>query len=111
MMKMMTKFGVFPNLSISQGALPSSLQRGVSLVTEPSSQNKLGSITQLATKLPDQTSQSLLGYGNTGNFTSKTTPADTSFGSRTEKVLSSFLQNPILKGDDTDLIEEVCTVQ
>ncbi|BFG31287.1 hypothetical protein CerSpe_175610 [Prunus speciosa] len=106
--KMMVKFGVAPNLAIGQGALPSSLQRAIGIVNDPSSQNPMGSSMQLATKLPDHKSQGLPGYGNTGtdsayeNFTSKSSPVDAPFGSRTEKVLSSFLQNPVLKGEESE---------
>ncbi|PQM40830.1 uncharacterized protein Pyn_12283 [Prunus yedoensis var. nudiflora] len=82
--KMMVKFGVAPNLAIGQGALPSSLQRAIGIVNDPSSQNPMGSSMQLATKLPDHKSQGLPGYGNT------------------EKVLSSFLQNPVLKGEESE---------
>ncbi|XP_052307587.1 uncharacterized protein LOC7462000 isoform X3 [Populus trichocarpa] len=109
LMKMMTKLGIAPNLSIGQGALPMSLQSGVSMLTESSIQNPLGNITQLARKLPDQTSQSLYGYGNVSSHSSSESStskgSDTSFGSRTEKVISSFLQNPILKEDGTDINE------
>ncbi|KAG6780685.1 hypothetical protein POTOM_013553 [Populus tomentosa] len=109
LMKMMTKLGIAPNLSIGQGALPMSLQSGVSMLTESSIQNPLGNITQLARKLPDQTSQSLFGYGNVSSHSSSESStskgSDTSFGSRTEKVISSFLQNPILKEDGTDINE------
>jgi hypothetical protein len=58
--------------------------------------------------LSEDTSQGLPGYGNIGsgstyeNFASKGTAIDSPFGSRTEKVLSSFLQNPVLKGEDTE---------
>lgn len=114
---MMTKLGIAPNISVGQDSVPTSLQSGMSTVSEPSSQNPLGSIKQLATKLPDQTSQGMHGYGNIGlnssyeSFTSKSSPIDTSFGTRTEKVLSNFLQNPILKGDGTDPNEMVSTIQ
>lgn len=111
---MMVKFGVAPNLAIGQGAVPSSLQRAIGIVNDPSSQNPMGSSMQLATKPPDHKSQGLPGYGNTGtasayeNFTSKGSPVDTPFGGRTEKVLSSFLQNPVLKGEESEPNEAVC---
>lgn len=105
LMKMMTKLGIAPNLSIGQGALPMSLQSGVSMLTESSIQNPLGNITQLARKLPDQTSQSLYVSSHSSSESSTSKGSDTSFGSRTEKVISSFLQNPILKEDGTDINE------
>jgi hypothetical protein len=120
MTKMMLKFGIAPNLPIGQGALPASLQSGMSMMNQSSlqsgmsmmnqslNQNPMGSIMQLGTKLSEDTSQGLPGYGNIGsgstyeNFASKGTAIDSPFGSRTEKVLSSFLQNPVLKGEDTE---------
>ncbi|KAB5564144.1 hypothetical protein DKX38_004198 [Salix brachista] len=111
LMKMMTKLGIAPNLPIGQGALPMSLQSGLSLVTESSFQNPLGNTAQLARKLPDQISQGLYEYGNAGSHsshessTSKGSQLDTSFGSRTEKVISSFLQNPMLKEDGSGINE------
>ncbi|KAJ6706086.1 DYNAMIN [Salix purpurea] len=50
-------------------------------------------------------------YGNAGSHsshessTSKGSQLDTSFGSRTEKVISSFLQNPMLKEDGSGINE------
>ncbi|KAF2282726.1 hypothetical protein GH714_043555 [Hevea brasiliensis] len=111
MTKMMAKFGMAPNLSIGQGALPMSMQSGLSTVNGPSIQNPLGSITQLATKLPDQTPESMHGYGSMiphssyENSTPTSSIVDTPFGSRTEKVISGFLNNPILKEDDKNLNE------
>lgn len=105
LMKMMIKLGIAPNLSIGQGALPMSLQSGMSMLTESSIQNPLGNITQLARKLPDQTSQSLYVSSHSSSESSTSKGSDTSFGSRTEKVISSFLQNPILKEDGTDINE------
>ena len=135
-MKMMMKFGILPKIptgivspslsSIGQGILPPSLQSGMSMTSEPSSQNtsqnilqlatKLvdqashglagdsasqtaGSILQLATKLVDQASHDLAGdltskAGSASEaFTSKSTPPKTSFSSRTEKVVTNFLQD------------------
>ncbi|XP_018507809.2 uncharacterized protein LOC103966906 isoform X2 [Pyrus x bretschneideri] len=62
MTKMMMKFGIFPNLPIGQAALPSSLQGAMGTLNDLS-QNKMGSNTQLSTKLTDYTSQGLPGYG------------------------------------------------
>lgn len=115
MAKMMTKFGISPNLPILQGAIPSSLQSGIGVMNDSSSQNPVGNIMQMATKPADYATQGLPGYGNKGtgstydNFTSTSSPVDTPFGSRTEKVLSSFLQSPVLKGEDSELSEVVCT--
>lgn len=115
MTKMMLKFGIAPNLPIGQGALPVSLQGGMSMMNQSLGQNPMGSIMQLGTKGPEDTRQGLPGYENIGSgstyesFASKGTPTDSSFSSRTEKVISSFLQNPVLKGEDTELNNLVST--
>ncbi|XP_044484524.1 uncharacterized protein LOC123210314 isoform X2 [Mangifera indica] len=104
------KFGMSPNLSVGQGVLPMSLQTGMGLTNETSNQNPIGNIMQLSSKIPEHTSQVLPGYGNmdTGStfekIAYKSTPVDASFG-RTEKVLSSFLQNPVLKEERSDINE------
>lgn len=101
--KMMMKFGIAPNLSLGKGLIPPSLQSGMM----PSNQSPIGSIMQLATKVPDQTPQGLPTDGNLisgasyETFASKQPSLDTSYGSRTEKVISGFLQNPILKDEDS----------
>lgn len=101
----MLKFGIAPNLPIGQGALPVSLQGGMSMVNQSLGQNPMGSAMQLGTKGPEGTHQGLPGYENIGsvlsyNLASKGTPTDTPFSSRTEKVISGFLQNPVLKGEE-----------
>ncbi|KAF2315103.1 hypothetical protein GH714_038165 [Hevea brasiliensis] len=58
---MMAKFGMVPNLSIGQGALPLAVQSGLSTVNVQS-KNPLGSIMQLVTKLPNQTHEVMHGY-------------------------------------------------
>ncbi|KAA8522175.1 hypothetical protein F0562_012848 [Nyssa sinensis] len=99
--EMMKKFGLSPNLSLGQGMLPASLQSGMSMINEPSIQNPMGSIMQLATKVPDASNA-----GSTyETFASNSPPIDSSYGSRTEKVIGNFLQNPILKDEDSKLNE------
>ncbi|XP_062086641.1 uncharacterized protein LOC133792744 isoform X2 [Humulus lupulus] len=112
MTKVMTKLGLGPKLPFGQGALPSSLQGGMSMLSNSSSQNPMGSIMQLATKVPDHASQSLTGYENkstdssyTITSSSKNSSIETPFGSMTEKVLSNFLQSPVLKGEGSELNE------
>ncbi|KAK9275217.1 hypothetical protein L1049_022479 [Liquidambar formosana] len=102
MTKMMMKFGIAPNI------LPGSLQSGMNIMNEPSMQNPVGSMMQLATTVPNPTFQGQPGGGNLNmgstyeSFASKGTPLDTSFGNRTEKVISSFLQNPALREENTN---------
>ncbi|PNX99068.1 hypothetical protein L195_g022329, partial [Trifolium pratense] len=98
MTKMMMKFGLTPSLPFSPGAFPTSLQSATSTAIP-------GSMMQLATKSADQLSQGLAGSQpmNIGSAFDKTalkdTAADTTYGTRTEKVLNNFLQNPLLKGE------------
>ncbi|XVE65158.1 hypothetical protein DITRI_Ditri07aG0158900 [Diplodiscus trichospermus] len=108
--KTMTKFGIAPNLPFSQGASPESFQSGLTTTNELSMQNPLGNMNQMVSKLPDSTFQSLHRPGNMSRgsayekFSSRS-PTETSFGSRTEKVLNSFMQNPIVKEEETSLNE------
>ncbi|CAI8589108.1 unnamed protein product [Vicia faba] len=96
MTKMMMKFGLTPSFPFSPGAFPSSLQSATSAVSP-------GSMMPLVTKSTDQLSQGLAGSQpmNIGLAFEKTaikdTAVDTTYGSRTEKVLNNFLQNPLLK--------------
>ncbi|XP_022737942.1 uncharacterized protein LOC111290750 isoform X2 [Durio zibethinus] len=108
--KLMMKFGRAPNLPFSEGAFPVSFQSGLTATNEPSMRSPLGNMEQIVSKLADPTSQVLPGPGNKSRgsayekFSSKS-PTETSFGSRTEKVLNSFLQHPVLKEDETSLNE------
>ncbi|KAF8032707.1 hypothetical protein BT93_D1587 [Corymbia citriodora subsp. variegata] len=108
MTKVMTKFGMAPNLSIGQGAFPASLQGGLNL---PSNANQIGNPMQLSPKLPGSISPGLPGLGTMGlgssqeSYSSTSIPenSDPSNTSRTEKVLNNFLQNPVLKQEDSEL--------
>lgn len=108
MTKVMMKFGLTPSLPFSPGAFPSSLQSVTSTVST-------GSMMPLVTKSADQLSQGLAGSQamNIGLAFDKTaikdTAVDTTYGSRTEKVLNNFLQNPLLKGEGGASGEAVCS--
>ncbi|KAJ1391724.1 hypothetical protein SESBI_36384 [Sesbania bispinosa] len=103
MTKMMMKFGLSPSLPFSQGAFPASLQSATSTVN--TDKISAGSMMQIATKSVDQVSQGLTGsqpmqIGSAFENTAlKGTAVDSAFGSRTEKVINSFLHNPLLKGE------------
>ncbi|XP_077247250.1 dynamin isoform X2 [Tasmannia lanceolata] len=84
MAKMMMKLGIVPGLSGVQSVIPGSLQGGLQMITsERNVQTQIGNILQLGSK--------------TTESASKMVPSGTAIGSRSEKVISSFLQNPILK--------------
>ncbi|OVA17191.1 hypothetical protein BVC80_1309g6 [Macleaya cordata] len=111
MVKMMMKFGTIPGLSIGQSMLPPSLQSSMNLITETSMQNPTGNIMSLTSKTLEHVSQGQTKDGglDIGSvykpFATKGTPSETSFGSRTEKVISSFLQNPAFGDEDSQLNE------
>ncbi|TKY70783.1 hypothetical protein E2542_SST07076 [Spatholobus suberectus] len=115
MTKMMTKFGLSPSLPFSQGAFPPSLESAVSTVN--TNQSSAGSTMQLATKSADKVSQGLAGSipvqigSDVENTPLRSTAVDPTFGSRTEKVISNFLQNPLLKGEGGGLDEAVGRLQ
>ncbi|KAL5168235.1 50S ribosomal protein L19, chloroplastic [Glycine soja] len=115
MTKMMTKIGLSPSLAFSQGAFPQSLQSAVSTVN--TNQSSAGSMMQLATKSTDQVSQGQpepqpVQIGSDfENNPLRGTAVGSAFGSRTEKVISNFLQNPLLKGEGGGLDEAVGRLQ
>lgn len=103
----MKKLGNNPSLPITQGAGPVSLQSAMSM-TNATAQHPIASIEKLAKEVPETVPRNLSGYGNV----SKGSPvgnavSSRSFGSRTEKVIDSFLQNPVFRGGDTELRNEV----
>ncbi|KAL8106946.1 uncharacterized protein LOC141670532 [Apium graveolens] len=94
---------VAPNVSTTEGSLPESVQSGMSsLPNSPGIQNPFGNFSQLGKNIPDSISS---GFSNLNSQTaslSKSSALHTSYGSRTEKVLDSFLKSPALKGEDRD---------
>jgi len=106
MTKMMMRFGGNPNLPIGQGILPASMQSGMSVV-QGSSQDPLGSIAQFGKKIPD-TGSAGGSQANTGieNFAAEGAPLKL-FGTRTENIINSFIQDPVLGGKDIELLEKV----
>ncbi|XP_016721468.2 uncharacterized protein [Gossypium hirsutum] len=92
MAKLMMKFGKAPGLPFIGGAFPVSFRSGWTTTNEPS-RNPVGNMNQIVSKLADSTSQGLPGHGITSR--------GSTFGTRTEKVLSSFLQNPVFNEDET----------
>ncbi|KAH1157455.1 hypothetical protein GLYMA_11G037300v4 [Glycine max] len=103
MTKMMTKIGLSPSLAFSR--------------TVNTNQSSAGSMMQLATKSTDQVSQGQpepqpVQIGSDfENNPLRGTAVGSAFGSRTEKVISNFLQNPLLKGEGGGLDEAVVRLQ
>ncbi|KAG5601355.1 hypothetical protein H5410_032725 [Solanum commersonii] len=105
--KLMMKSGMSPGLSIGQGILPPSLQAGMKTVSEASIQNPLGIANPLEVKVPhsstpDLTNRNTNSLSSNENDTSRANvgSSDASYISRTEKVISNFLQSPLVKGED-----------
>ncbi|KAK8481624.1 hypothetical protein V6N12_032754 [Hibiscus sabdariffa] len=108
MTNLMNKFGIAPNFPFAEGSFPESFQSGLTTTNEPSVQGLHGNLKQLVSKPPLSTSQGLsqpvnMSRGSANEKFSSETLNETSFGSRTEKVLNSFLQSPLLKEDETSL--------
>ncbi|KAK7406312.1 hypothetical protein VNO78_07935 [Psophocarpus tetragonolobus] len=109
------KVGLSPSLPVSQGASPPSLQSAVSTVN--TNQSSAVSMMQLATKSVDPVSEGLTGsrpvqtISDFENTPLRSPGIDSAFGSRTEKVINNFLQNPLLKGERGGLDEAVGRLQ
>lgn len=105
------KIGTVPGLSMGQSMLPPSLQSSISGMSETPMQNPVGNITSLtASKTLEHTAQVQTKDGSLGirsykHNAPKGMPSETSVG-RTEKVISSFLQNPAFGVDEDN--ESVC---
>uniref|UniRef100_M1C8F3 Uncharacterized protein n=1 Tax=Solanum tuberosum TaxID=4113 RepID=M1C8F3_SOLTU len=106
--KLMMKSGMSPGLSIGQGILPPSLQAGMKTASEASIQNPLGIANPLEVKVPhssspDLTNRNTNSLSSNENDTSRANvgSSDASYISRTEKVISNFLQSPLVKGEDS----------
>ncbi|XP_047338025.1 uncharacterized protein LOC124941721 isoform X2 [Impatiens glandulifera] len=86
--KLMMKCGIVPNLSLDQGL--TSLQSGIPHIA----QSPIDGILRLGTKEADQVSRVFQQDGKSLSSGESSMP-DSSYGTRTEKVLNSFLQNPL----------------
>ncbi|PIA50366.1 hypothetical protein AQUCO_01300839v1 [Aquilegia coerulea] len=110
--KVMMKFGALPGLPVGQNILPASVKSSMSMANGSFMQNPIGHVTPSALTTAEITPQGQsrkgsLDLGSTyTNLASRESSLDTSFGSRTEKVINGFLQNPLLKDEkDTELNE------
>ncbi|KAM7256709.1 hypothetical protein ACFE04_012450 [Oxalis oulophora] len=100
MTKLMAK--VAPNLSINQDELQVPSLNNTSLMNNLINQNPLTSTMQLTNKLPEHRPGAMPGYDlTTEKLASNHSVVETPFHSRTEQVLNSFVQNPILMGDSS----------
>lgn len=106
--KAMTKLGMAPNLSVGQGIAPKSIQTGMGVVNETSTLNPLGNVMPVQPKVLENFMPK---DGNSSFFSSNETsdleknPLSTSYSSRTENVISNFLQTPLFKGGENEANE------
>uniref|UniRef100_A0A1S3CPX8 Uncharacterized protein n=2 Tax=Cucumis melo TaxID=3656 RepID=A0A1S3CPX8_CUCME len=108
MEKVMTKLGNNPSLPISQGAVPVSLQSASSMTNASENEHPIASIRKIAKEVPGTAPENLSGYRDMSKgSTLQNALSSRSYGTRTEKVIDSFLQNPVFKGEDTELKDEV----
>lgn len=113
---MTTKLGIAPGISDSGSSVPGFLQSSMQISGGNSVgnvQRPVGNIMQSASKTTESTlldqkrDGSLHTHSKHESLASNGTP-DVALGSHSEKVISSFLQNPILKTEDTELGDMVC---
>ncbi|XP_038888208.1 uncharacterized protein LOC120078076 [Benincasa hispida] len=108
MEKVMTKLGNNPSLPMSQGAVPVSLQSASSITNASANEHPIASIREFAKEVPETAPGNLSGYEDVSKgSTLRNTLSSRSFGTRTEKVIDSFLQNPVFKGGENELQDEV----
>lgn len=106
--KAMMKLGMAPNLSVGQGIVPKSIQTSMGVVSETSTLNPLGNVMPVQPKVLENFMPK---DGNSSFFSSNETsdleknPLSTSYSSRTENVISNFLQTPLFKGGENEANE------
>lgn len=104
----MTKLENNPSLPISQGAIPVSLQSASSITNASENEHPIASIRKIAKEVPGTAPEDLSAYLDMSKgSTLQNALSSRSYGTRTEKVIDSFLQNPVFKGEDTELKDEV----
>ncbi|KAK9137845.1 hypothetical protein Sjap_008439 [Stephania japonica] len=111
LMRIALKFGVFPGLSSSQNMLPGSLKTTMNAMNG-TLQSPMENFFQAASKSPEQTTQGKLldiidMESKLEPSTSKRTSSNALVGSRYEHVVSSFLQNPVLKDEDDSEVRKL----
>lgn len=117
---MMVKLGILPSFPFDQSNISGSLQSGIRLVSGTSDSNVQSSVTnimQLVTKTTESMPHGPSKDGSSNvvpkqeSFSLKGTPSEASIGSRSEMVIRSFLQSPILKTDETGHNDMVCATK
>ncbi|KAK1262567.1 hypothetical protein QJS04_geneDACA018384 [Acorus gramineus] len=112
MVKMMVNLGMMPDMSNIKSIVPGSIQSSMGMLGQtPDVQLSTGNVMQLASKIAGSTLQSSRNDGRgTAEYSGQSfLPSTTEkpLSSHTEKVIHSFLQNPILKGEDAVELDEL----
>ncbi|KAK1305927.1 hypothetical protein QJS10_CPA10g00993 [Acorus calamus] len=112
--KMMVNLGMIPDMSNIKSIIPGPIQSSMGMLGQtPDVQLSAGNVLQLASKIAGSTSQSSSSKDDgrgTAEYSGQSFLPSTSeipLGGHTEKVIHSFLQNPILKGEDAVELDEL----
>ncbi|XP_022867020.1 uncharacterized protein LOC111386777 isoform X1 [Olea europaea var. sylvestris] len=101
--RVMIKLGISPGLFVNRSILPASLRSGMSMFKETSHNNLIGSMGQLVKSIPNSKERGNTRQRSTNEVSSPETLApetdavNAQSTSRIEKVISNFLENPLLK--------------
>ncbi|XP_019179647.1 PREDICTED: uncharacterized protein LOC109174869 [Ipomoea nil] len=107
--KAMMKFGMAPDLLVGQGIVPKSIQTGIGVMNETSTRNPLGNVMPVQPKvlenfMPKDGLSSSFSSNETSDL-EKNPLSTSSYSSRTENVISNFLQTPLFKGGENEASE------
>ncbi|XP_074329823.1 uncharacterized protein LOC141667295 isoform X2 [Apium graveolens] len=106
--EMMMKFAIAQKMSSVQGILPASVNSGITMLNDTKNKSAIESIKEMAKSVPENISplglspdavksQTVPAYKT---LSSKGLPSEGPYGSRAEKVIDSFLKNPVLNSED-----------
>ncbi|KAK1285614.1 hypothetical protein QJS10_CPB20g01372 [Acorus calamus] len=105
--KMMVKLGMMPDMSNIKSIIPGPIQSSMGILGQtPGDQLSAGNVLQLSSKIAGSTLHSSSSRNDgrgTAEYSGQSFLPSTSeipLGSHTEKVIHSFLQNPIMKGEE-----------
>lgn len=102
------KFAIAQKMSSVQGILPASVKSGITMLNDAKDKSAIGSIKEMAKSVPENISLLSLSQDAVKSQTVpayktlalKGLPSEGPYGSRAEKVIDSFLKNPVLNSED-----------
>ncbi|KAL1830023.1 hypothetical protein ACET3Z_008435 [Daucus carota] len=104
--ELMMKFAIAQKISGVHSILPASLKSGINILNDPKDKFSIGTITEMTKSVPESISQlSLSQNGKSQTVPSKTSalkglPLEGPYGSRAQKVIDSFRNNPAFSGEE-----------